>query len=71
MPTEKIEFLNEREAADWLRLKPRTLRQLRWRGGGPLFVRLSPRCIRYRTSDIRAWAAARSVANTAQPIAAN
>lgn len=51
--------LTEREAADFLGLKPATLRQSRWTGQlagvkAPSFIRMG-RNIRYRTEDLDAW----------------
>jgi hypothetical protein len=43
------------QAADFLSLTPRWLELKRYHGDGPLFVRVSARCIRYRLSDIEDW----------------
>lgn len=48
-------LVNENQAADMLCVSPRTLRNWRTRGGGPKFVKISPRCIRYRVSDLTSW----------------
>ena len=48
-------LLNEVQAADYLAVSPRTLRNWRTRGGGPKYVRISARCIRYRMSDLSEW----------------
>jgi predicted DNA-binding transcriptional regulator AlpA len=53
------ELLTQAQAATRLGLSPRTLEQYRTRGGGPLFVRISSRCVRYRPEDIEAWVSAR------------
>lgn len=52
-------LLDERTAATALYVTPRTLQEWRRRGGGPQFVRVSSRCIRYRPEDLAAWAAER------------
>jgi predicted DNA-binding transcriptional regulator AlpA len=52
-------LIDERAAAESLGLTPRTLQHWRWRGDGPPFVRISSRCVRYRKSDLEAWAAER------------
>lgn len=44
-------------AAAMLGLSPRTLEGMRARGGGPPYVRVSARCVRYRVTDLEAWAA--------------
>lgn len=45
-------LLNETAAADVLGVSPRTLANWRSRGGGPHFVRLNGKAIRYRASDL-------------------
>jgi hypothetical protein len=52
-------LLDERTAAAALYVTPRTLQEWRRRGGGPQFVRISSRCIRYRPQDLAAWPAER------------
>jgi predicted DNA-binding transcriptional regulator AlpA len=47
-------FLTLKEAAERLRLKPRTLYNRRWRGEGPKSVREGNRVL-YRVSDIEAY----------------
>ena len=42
------------QAADFLSLTPRWLELKRYHGDGPLFVRTSSRCVRYRESAPRA-----------------
>jgi hypothetical protein len=49
-------LLTEREAAEAIGLTPRFLTERRRLGGGPPFVRISARCIRYRPEDIQHWA---------------
>ena len=49
-------LLTEREAAASIGLTPRFLQTRRMQGTGPAFVRISARCIRYRPTDIDAWA---------------
>jgi predicted DNA-binding transcriptional regulator AlpA len=56
------ELLDQRQAATRLGLpSARTLEAWRRRGYGPPFLRLSPRLVRYRASDIEQWLAARVV----------
>lgn len=43
------------QAADFLSLSPRWLELKRYHGGGPPFVRISARCVRYRLSDLEEW----------------
>lgn len=49
-------LITEEKAARLLSLSKRTLRNWRVRGGGPPFIRISKRCIRYRVSDLESWA---------------
>ena len=56
------DLLDQRQAAARLGLpSARTLEAWRLRGYGPPFLRLSPRLVRYRASDIDRWLAARVV----------
>ncbi len=52
-------LIDEKAAADFLGLTNRTMQAYRHRGGGPQYIRLSSRCLRYRRIDLRAWAEAR------------
>jgi predicted DNA-binding transcriptional regulator AlpA len=56
-PTNTFEdnFLDEREAAAFLSLSPRTLQARRAAGTGPTHTRISHRCIRYRVADLIEW----------------
>jgi len=49
------ELLDTRGAAAVLRLSPRTLESLRLRGGGPRYIRLSRRAVRYHPTDLNVW----------------
>ena len=53
------ELINEKPAADFINLKPRTLQGFRYRGRGPPFVRISARCVKYRRIDLLRWAESR------------
>ena len=56
------DLLDQRQAAVRLGLpSSRTLEAWRHRGYGPRFLRLSPRLVRDRASDIDQWLAARVV----------
>ncbi len=59
-------LITEQEAAGFLGYTIRALQNWRNRGGGPRFVRVSARSIRYRRRDLIAWAEARLVCNTSQ-----
>jgi predicted DNA-binding transcriptional regulator AlpA len=59
-------LLNERDAADFLGYSMRALQNWRVRGGGPVFVKVSSRSIRYRRRDLIAWAESKIAANTSE-----
>lgn len=46
----------EVDAAAFLGFSPRALQNWRVRGGGPCFVKVSTRSIRYRRRDLMNWA---------------
>ena len=51
-------LINEEPAAEFVGLKVRTMQGYRYRGGGPKFIRISARCVKYRRIDLRRWAEA-------------
>jgi predicted DNA-binding transcriptional regulator AlpA len=53
--TDPDALIDERKAALFLSISDRTLRNWRTRGGGPKFVKISTRCIRYRMRDLLEW----------------
>jgi predicted DNA-binding transcriptional regulator AlpA len=59
-------LLDERRAAAILGWAPRTLAQRRFDGTGPQYVRLSPRAIRYRLSDLQDYVEGRLYHSTAE-----
>jgi predicted DNA-binding transcriptional regulator AlpA len=59
------ELLSDRELAAELRLSQQTLQLWRMRGIGPAFVKLSPKCVRYRRSAVVAWLESRAANSTA------
>lgn len=59
-------LMDEREAASILCYSVRALQNWRCRGGGPKFIKVSARSVRYRRSDLVAWIEARTVAHTSQ-----
>lgn len=60
-------LINEAEAARFLGLTVRCLQGWRYKGGGPKFVRISARCIRYRRRDCREFFEARLRTSTSDP----
>jgi predicted DNA-binding transcriptional regulator AlpA len=59
-------LLREQDAARFLSVSPRTLQAWRYRGGGPVYVQISIRAVRYRLSDLRRWTQQRLRQNTAE-----
>lgn len=45
-------FLNEKELANILNIKPETLRNWRWDGKGPIYIKIGSN-VRYRMSDVQ------------------
>jgi predicted DNA-binding transcriptional regulator AlpA len=64
MPTDNL--LKTEDAASYLGLSPSLLNKLRLTGGGPKFLRLAGRAIRYRRADLDAWVDASAVESTSQ-----
>ena len=68
-PAENMDqLMDEREAASILCYSVRALQNWRHRGGGPKFIKVSARSVRYRRRDLMDWIEARTVAHTSQPI---
>ncbi len=59
-------LLNQKQAADYIGVKTGTMEIWRYRGGGPPFIRISRRCIRYRPCEIDEWLNKRRAANTTE-----
>ena len=59
-------LMNERGAAAYLGYTIRALQNWRLRGGGPVYVKVSARSIRYRRRDLLAWIETKTQANTSQ-----
>ena len=60
-------LIPETEAAEFLNMTSRSMQAMRQRGGGPRFIRISSRCIRYRRVDLKTWADARMRSSTSDP----
>ena len=65
-PAQPQRYLTNDEAADYLRLSPRTLEKQRVIGGGPKFRKFGRR-VMYAVSDLDAWADQRSYEATSDP----
>jgi predicted DNA-binding transcriptional regulator AlpA len=57
-------LLTPAEVSAQLGLTQGALAQLRYTGGGPLFIKLTAKAVRYRQSDLDAWIASRARQNT-------
>ena len=62
------QLITERDAAAFLGYSVRALQNWRVRGGGPKFVKVSARSIRYRRRDLIDFIEARTVAHTSQSV---
>ena len=60
------QLLNEHDAAQMLGFTIRALQNWRVRGGGPKFVKVSRRSVRYQRRDLLAWIQSNIRSNTAQ-----
>ena len=65
MSSDESGFFDTRRAGDYLSLSHRTLDGYRVSGDGPAFHRFGNR-VRYRRSDLDAWAEKRRVTTTAE-----
>ena len=61
-----VYLLDEQHAARFLGFTPRALQAWRQRGGGPKFVRISSRAIRYRRCDLIEWAEGKLKSSTSE-----
>ena len=59
-------LMNERGAAAFLGYTIRALQNWRLRGGGPVYVKVSARSIRYRRRDLLAWIETKRRSNTSE-----
>jgi hypothetical protein len=58
-----VVFLDSHQAAEFLRLSPRTLEKQRVAGGGPRFMKLGRRVV-YKMADLESWANDRTCYST-------
>ena len=56
------------EAAYLLGLSPRTLEAMRLRGGGPPYIAVTPKAIRYHRGDLKNWITARRRISTSDTL---
>ncbi|MEP6342087.1 MAG: helix-turn-helix domain-containing protein [Maricaulaceae bacterium] len=60
------QLLTEKEAAELICYTPRALQNWRLRGGGPEYVKVSARSIRYQRRDVLNWIEERKRKHTSQ-----
>jgi hypothetical protein len=60
------DLLATRETADWIGVSIQWLEIGRSAGYGPPYIRVSPRCIRYRRADVILWLRERTYARTSE-----
>lgn len=60
----KLEILDPREAAEYLRSSASTLAKARMTGSGPAYVKQNARRVVYRRADLDAWLAGKVVTST-------
>ena len=58
--------IDEKAAAEFYDVTERTMQAWRQKGGGPRFIRLSARCIKYTRALLREHAEARLASNTSE-----
>ena len=61
MPTEPDELVDEKVAGKIICKPTPTLRDWRYRGIGPTYIKVGPKSVRYRRSDLDAWLEANTV----------
>lgn len=59
-------LVDEKEAASILCYSVRALQNWRHRGGGPKYVKVSARSVRYRRRDLLEWVEARIVSHSSR-----
>ncbi len=62
-------LIDENQAAGFVGYSVRALQGWRVKGGGPKFVKVSARSIRYRRRDLIEWAESLVCSNTSQVVA--
>lgn len=60
-------MINEQKAGEFIGYTTRALQNWRLRGGGPKFVKVSGRSVRYRRRDLIQWAESLLVASSSEP----
>jgi len=48
-------LMTRREVAEMLGMQPNTLARWAWKKEGPPFIKVGPKAVRYRRSEVMAW----------------
>lgn len=59
-------YIDEKQVAEYLGISPKTLQGYRVKGGGPEFMKIGHKSVRYKFSDIQQWAENRKKRNTSE-----
>ena len=65
---ENNRLVNETVAGEFLGVTPRAMQAWRYKGGGPVFVKISARCVRYRIVDLMDFIESRLAHNTSESV---
>ena len=60
------DLLSTSDLAEWLGVSTQWLEIGRSRGHGPKFIKLSPKCVRYRRADVLVWLSQRAHQRTSE-----
>ena len=66
MNNDPDQLLTEKDAASLIGYTPRALQNWRLRGGGPQYVKVSARSVRYQRRDVIEWIDQRKQSHTSQ-----
>lgn len=59
-------YIDEKQVAEYLGISAKTLQGYRVKGGGPEFMKLGHKTVRYKISDIQEWAKNHKKKNTSE-----
>lgn len=62
--TSPRDLMDERVLSDMLGVSVRTVQAWRVKGGGPTFIKINNRLVRYRQSEVEEWLTSLTAANT-------
>jgi predicted DNA-binding transcriptional regulator AlpA len=65
-PDYLVRMINEKVAAIYIGHSVRALQNWRIRGGGPKFIKISGRSVRYRRCDLNEWAESKLISSTSE-----